>query len=514
MNTAIAHKEAIIFNQTQEFYQLNGITWPGQLLRYAYQQFPDRTALIFKDTSITYKEWYERSNQVCNYIKKQGVTPKSHVLISIENSIDFYIAYFAVWHAGAIVVPLNTFLTATEIEHILGDAQPSLIITQTQRVEQFSTINNSVPIITVDELTAATSESTTTDIQDIPLQEMCVLLYTSGTTGLPKGVMLSCHNILHNIAQSMARFGFSDHEIIFGVLPLFHVFTQMTCIWASVFLGTTIIIIPKIERRFILEGLKHKPTIFLGVPALYGLLCLLKTAPLESVNYFISGGDALPDKIRSAFALVYGRKIVNGYGMTETSPVIAADFDDELTYTNTVGSPLHGITCSIRDKDNKPVETGTIGQLWIQSESIMLGYYNSPELTANTIQDGWFNTGDCAYFDRSNKLVITGREKDLIINKGFNIYPQEIENVILSSPDVIRAAVVGKQDSLEGEVPVAFVQLHKPVKNIEKQLRALCTQQLAPYKIPHTFFTQIEDLPLTSTGKVDKKVLREKIKSD
>lgn len=505
------NKEAKVFQQTKELFAQYEISWTGRLLAAAARQFPDRTALIYKDSSITYKDWYTRVKQCAHLIKQRGVTPESRVLICLENSIDFYIAYYAVWHAGAVVAPLNVFLSNSELEHIVTDAKPSLIITNTSRIEQFQSLHVPLPsLITQEDIADSASLPSTDQIIDIPLKHMAALLYTSGTTGLPKGVMLSSQNILQNVAQSIARFKFTEHEIIFGALPLFHVFTQMACVWASVFVGATVIIIPKIERRFLLDGLKQKPTIFLGVPALYGLLCMLKTAPVDSVNHFISGGDALPDKIRSAFALIYGRKIANGYGMTETSPTIAVDFDDELTYTNTVGTPLYGISCSIRDKQHNPLPQGVIGELWIKSDSVMMGYYNAPEATSHVMQDGWFDTGDCAYIDNEKNLVITGREKDLIINKGFNIYPQEIENVILSSPHVMRAAVVGKPDPLEGETPVAFVQLLAPVKNIEKQLRALCIQQLAPYKIPHQFFCQTDELPLTSTGKVDKKILRNK----
>lgn len=515
MRKTVNNKEATIFRHTKELFTQYEINWAGRLLAAAARQFPDRIALIYKEDSITYNDWFIRSKQCAHLIKQRGVTPESRVLICLENSIDFYIAYYAVWYAGAVVAPLNIFLSNKELQHIVADANPSLIITNSNRIEQFQSLDISLPaVITQEDIANSVSLPSTDQGIDIPLKHMAALLYTSGTTGLPKGVMLSSQNILHNIAQSIARFGFTQHETIFGALPLFHVFTQMACVWASVFIGATVIIIPKIERRYLIEGLKQHPTIFLGVPALYGLLCMLKTAPVHCINHFISGGDALPDKIRSAFALIYGRRIVNGYGMTETSPVIATDFDDELTYTNTVGTLLYGIACSIRDKQHNPLPQGVIGELWIKSDSVMMGYYNAPEATNNVIHDGWFDTGDCAYIDTEKKLVITGREKDLIINKGFNIYPQEIENVILSSPHVLRAAVVGKPDPLEGETPVAFVQLMGPVKNIEKQLRALCMQQLAPYKIPHQFFCQTQELPLTSTGKVDKKILRETLKNN
>jgi len=266
-------------------------------------------------------------------------------------------------------------------------------------------------------------------------------------------------------------------------------------------------LVPKIERRYILEGLEHKPTIFLGVPALYGLLCLMKTAPLDSVRLFVSGGDALPDKIRSAFGLIYRRKLVNGYGLTETTPVISANLDDETVPASNVGAPLIGIECAIRDEQAVDLPQGSIGVLWVKGDNIMLGYYNTPDATAKVLKGGWFNTGDLAYIDSKGRIVITGREKDLIIHKGFNIYPQEIENIILLHPNVIRAAVVGVHDG-DGEVPVAFVQLRAADSSAEKDLKKLCTQHLATYKIPRQFYCDTKDLPATATGKIDKKALR------
>ena len=183
-----------------------------------------------------------------------------------------------------------------------------------------------------------------------------------------------------------------------------------------------------------MTGLHYKPTIFVGVPALFGVLCLLKTAPLDSISYFFSGGDALPDKIRAAFSLVYRRKICSGYGTTEASPVVSVDMEDVAEPTSCTGKPLVGVECAIKDETWNTLPANEIGQLWLKGDTIMLGYYNAPEINKEAFKDGWFATGDLAYFDDNHKLVITGRIKDLIVNKGIKIYPQEVENVILLSP--------------------------------------------------------------------------------
>lgn len=486
------------------------LMFAGRLLQRATQMHADTIAIIYQNEQISYKILYARACALSKkLIEQYGLKPRDKAIICFENSPYFYISYFALWQAGVIVAPVNTFLKEKELSHIIADAQPVIILTSSDRVELFSKTADSVPpIVTEKDIDAVTIEAEPTDtIVDLEPDELAALLYTSGTTGLPKGVMLSSKNIMTNVLQVAALLGKPAEERIFGVLPLFHSFAQNTCVWSSIFYGITIILVPKIERRHILEGLAHKPTIFLGVPALYGLLCLMKTAPLDSVRLFVSGGDALPDKIRSAFGLIYRRKLANGYGLTETTPVISANLDEETVPASNVGAPLIGIESAIRDDQDNDLPQGSIGVLWVKGDNIMLGYYNAQEATDKVLKNGWFNTGDLAYLDSKGRIVITGREKDLIIHKGINIYPQEIENVILLHPNVIRAGVVGVRDG-DGEVPVAFVQLRADDEAIEKDLKKLCMQHLATYKVPRQFYCDTKELPATATGKIDKKVLR------
>lgn len=516
MTQSIQEKEQHAFDELYKSVQRNGkLMFAGRLLQRAAQQHGDRIAIIYQDQEISYKTLYARARALSRkLIERFTLKPRDKAIICFENSPQFYIAYFALWQAGVIVAPVNTFLKEKELSHIIADAKPAIIFTSSDRTNLFSQSAENTPIVTekdiddVDE--AIVAEDTVIDLEP---DELAALLYTSGTTGLPKGVMLSSKNIMTNVLQIVSLLGKPEEERIFAILPLFHSFAQNTCLWSPIFYGITIILIPKIERRYILEGLVHKPTIFLGVPALYGLLCLMKTAVLDSVRLFVSGGDALPDKIRSAFGLIYRRKLVNGYGLTETTPVISVNLDDVTVPASNVGAPLVGISCSIRDDQGNELPQGHIGILWVKGDNIMLGYYNAREATEKILKDGWLNTGDLAYIDPAGKIVITGREKDLIIHKGFNIYPQEIENVILLHPNVIRAAVIGVHDGDE-EVPVAFVQLRAADEKAEKDLKKLCLQHLATYKVPRQFYCDTKELPATATGKIDKKVLRVQINSN
>lgn len=487
----------------------------GRLLQRTARMVPHNTVLFYEDTSLTYLQLYYYATQLSKKIQQLGVKPRDRVILLYENTPEFYIGYFGIVQAGGVVVPLNTFLQEKEITHILDDAQPSLIIvssTLRPMIEPAATAR-SIALITEQDMSYGPVPAVLTNFEvvDLAPDEMAALLYTSGTTGTPKGVMLSSKNIFTNVLQTTSRVDPQQSERIFAVLPLFHSFAQNTCIWSAIFVGCSIILVPKIERRAILKGLTHKPTVLLGVPTLFGLLCLMKTAPIETVRICLAGGDALPDRIRAAFALIYRRKLCNGYGLTETSPLIAANIDDELTSAENVGTPVVGMTCVIKDEAGHTVPQGQIGQLWVKGDNVMLGYYKAPEMTESILKDGWLSTGDLAYFDRKNRLVITGRYKDLIIHKGFNIYPQEIENIIMLHPDVIRAAVIGKTDEAHGQIPVAYVQLKQENSAIVEQLKALCAKNIAAYKIPRHFTCSVEPLPTTATGKVDKKTLRKLI---
>jgi long-chain acyl-CoA synthetase len=495
----------LILEDGQMFYA-------GKLLRRAVQRFGASTALIFRDQQISYRELYYRACLLSEKIRLHGIQPGDRVLLLFENSIEFYIAYFGAWQMGAVVAPLNVFLKEKELAYIVNDANPAVVLTSRDKVALFASFQG--PIMTdadMDLVAPAPAHLVDIEVPTISPDAMAVLLYTSGTTGFPKGVMLSSKNILSNFLQGVSRLPLDFGQRVFAVLPLFHSFAQLACVWASVIAGCTVIVVPKIERKAILQALHHKPTVFLGVPALYGLLCLLKTADLTSVLFFMCGADALPDKIRMGFELIYRRKLCNGYGLTETSPVIAVDIDDELCPTGTVGRPMLGISCSIRDAQGHELVQGQTGVLWVKGDNVMLGYYHAPEKTDAILRDGWLNTGDVAYVDTRGKLVVCGREKDLVVHKGLKIYPPEVENIIMMHPAVLYVGVVGRPDEEVGEVPIAFVQVRSVAPGLERELRSLCDEHLATYKIPRAFII-LDTMPLTATGKVDKKVLRVQLK--
>ncbi|MBM3887052.1 long-chain fatty acid--CoA ligase [Candidatus Dependentiae bacterium] len=514
-------QEQKLFEQIKASCMINGeLMFVGDLLLQAYQKYPDKVALHAPDRMITFFQLYALAQQVAKVFRQHGVKARNRVIIYYENSIEFYIGYYAAWMLHAVATPVNTYLHAKELAHVIKDSDSKVIFTQPSFVAVLEGLVtdgfiSALPhILTHDVIDWSVTRPSEVIVPDERLtpDDLALLLYTSGTTGVPKGVMLSSRNALTNALQAYPRFrsvGLVDGERFFCVLPLFHAFAQVACIWIAALTGSTVIIVPRIDRKLILEGLQKQPTVFFGFPALYGLLCLMKTAPLDTIKLFVSGADALPDKIRSGFAMIYGRRICSGYGLTEASPVVAINTDNEERPTNEVGNPVCGIDLQLRDDNGVVVKKGEVGTLWIKGDNIMLGYYRSQEATAQILVDGWLNTGDLVSVDELGRIAIRGRSKDLIIHKGFNIYPQEIENVLLKHPNVFKAAVVGKAEDISGQIPVAYVAVRSADhKMTEEGLRKLCNEYLAAYKVPRQIIC-LDDLPMNATGKVDKKQLRQ-----
>ncbi|MGC2310428.1 MAG: AMP-binding protein [Candidatus Babeliaceae bacterium] len=476
------------------------------LLERAARLWPQRVALQEDDKFITFEQLYQAACGVSTFLEQTGIKAGERVIFLYENSIDFYKIYYGIWQTGAVIVPLNIFLHEKELAYIIDHVQPQALVVFSGLKEKVAKVQANVPLFTEVELLSYRDQKNTYPLQQQDPQEMAVLLYTSGTTGLPKGVMLSSENILINVLQGVACFSITEQERVYAALPLFHAYMQNTCLWSTILVGACTIIIPKIERKALLRGLEKKPTFVLGIPALYGLFCLMKKACFEQVKYFICGGDALADKTRAYFELLYRRKLCNGYGLTETAPFLCVNLLDEQAPTSSIGYPLYGIEIAVRDEAGHDVERGTIGIIWVKGKNIMLGYYRDPKLTAAVLHHGWFNTADMGYIDETGALVLSGRESDLIKHKGMKIYPQEIENVLMLHPQVILAAVIGVQDGAE-EIPIAFISTAEQNPQLAEQLEALCRKNIAAYKIPRHFIIH-HQLPTTATGKVDKKLLK------
>lgn len=497
----------------REFSSQGELIHPSTLLQRAATKWPDRIALVCGAETMTYSSLLKKAYTFAQHLITKGAVPGDRILILYENSIEFFVAYHGAWLTGAIIAPLNSFLGEKELEHIVRDANPRLFVASPAFAEKVKNIPGIPPLVSIFPLQLPEiplgQPPFNFPITHPPLHEPTVLLYTSGTTGLPKGVMLSGKAITTNCLQAIALFDISGTERIFAPLPLFHSYMQNTAVWGPLFVGAQTIIVPRITRKALIEGLAKKPTFILGIPHLYGIFCLMRNLSFPAAKMLVSGGDALHNATACAFKLLYGRRIANGYGLTEAAPLIAVQVDEAHAPASSVGKPLPGISISLRDENQNEVPQGSIGTIFVKGDNLMNGYYNAPDATKKILVDGWLNTGDLAYLDKQGALVICGREKDLIVNKGLKIYPQEIENVLAKHPSVMLAAVVGGQHANE-EFPVAFVVPTGRTPNLEQQLKEHCRHSLAPYKVPRTIIIK-EKLPLTSTGKIDKKVLKAEV---
>ena len=481
----------------------------SQLLPRACKLWPERIALICNEEQISYQDLYDDIVSLAHKLKALGLQHKARVLIMYENSINFYKAYHAAWHAGAIVVPLNVYLHEKELEHIINDSKPHIIIASEPQKKKLENITFDATLLTEDFFIIR--EHTTQPLETPAYQQTdcAVILYTSGTTGLPKGVMVSSQGIITNCMQGIANFDITGNERIYAALPLFHSYMENAAVWSPLIVGATVIVVPSITRGALLKGLALRPTVVLGIPHLFGLFALMKTAPFPDVKLFVSGGDALHNKIRMGFELIYNRKITNGYGLTETGPFISVDIDDARRPAGCVGKGMEDVCVEIRDHDGTVLPACTPGTLWVKGNNCMLGYYNAPEATTKIMIDGWINTGDSAYVTTDGFIVLCGRERDIISHKGFKIYPPEIENILTGHPAVMMAAVVGvMRDGVES--PVAFVASKMNPEELIPELKILCENNVARYKIPVQFYVKNE-LPMTATGKLDKKLLRKEL---
>ena len=505
---------------------------------------PDRTAIVLNDTRLSYAEVDSFANMVANLLVSRGIRPGDKVALSCPNLPYFTIVYFGILKAGATVVPLNVLLKGREVAYHLADSEakayfcfqgtPELPIgeagyagfTETPGCEHFFMITADLgapspidgtpqnPVETMAQAMGgqpATFETVATDEDDT-----AVILYTSGTTGQPKGAELRHRNMRDNALLGEPLFGADPEkpDTYLCVLPLFHSFGQTVSQNGAFAYGGTVVMLPRFEPHAALElMLKERITFFAGVPTMYwGLLGALEdgvdvSALVENLRVAVSGGSALPVEVHKEFEKRFGVTILEGYGLSETSPVASFSKYGEPARPGSIGLPVPGAEMKLIDSDWTEVEgAGEIGEIAIKGHNVMKGYYNRPEATAEVIRDGWFRSGDLARRDEDGWYYIVDRSKDMIIRGGYNVYPREIEEVLLTHPGVSLAAVIGVPDESHGEEIKAVVIRKDGADLTEAGLMAWSKEQMANYKYPR----QVEfvtSLPMTSTGKILKREL-------
>lgn len=497
------------------FYSSNPLY---ELLHQKVLAYPMRCAVTDGAISFSYAELLERVVASAQYLSSRGITTGMRVALYASNSALFYVWYYALHAVGAVVLLVPVTLHEREVVRIFEQAQPSFIVAEVAKMELVAASTDTVLSAPVIDVFTDQVQKSVVDgfmFRGRLIDEIAVVLYTSGSTGDPRGVVLSVRNILTNMAQCQVRMdtlGVDDFgERFLVVLPLTHAFGHMTCLWLPLVIGATTYVLQGVKRKELLEVFSDfKPTVFFMVPALASLMCTLYDLPTESIKAFVSGGDFLSSKVAAGFELLFGRRICSGYGLSEASPVVGVNINPRSSLSAVITPLLPGINYKIIPSTS---HTDAFGELFIQSDSVFQGYFErANEPLKSPLLDGWLPTGDLVQRLSDGSLTMIGRSKDIIVFKAFNIYPQEIERVLLLHSQVYMAAVVGLDHEVFGQIPVALVGVKPGARVEEKELAFLCKAHLASYKIPHKILVT-EQMPLNHLGKVDRKTVKKMIES-
>lgn len=498
-----------------------------EIVRSASLRIPNKVAVKYKGKNITYQQLYRQVNALAvNLQQRVHLAKGDRVGILLKNCPEYITAYFACLEIGAVVVPLNTFLTAEELTYIFKDCQIKALITAEKflptakkvralfsaNLDLISIDNKEQGIISWQEIT----EPHPINWPVMPGQkdDLAVILYTSGTTGYPKGAMLTHDNLLSNIHSCAKAIELKDNDCFILFLPMFHAFTFTVCVLLPLSIGAKTVILGSVMpfHRVLKSLVLDRITVFVSIPIVYKLLLKAKIPAffffwILPLRICVSGGAPLPPEVQAGFERRFKIPLLEGYGLSEASPVVTINPLSDVRRPGSIGKPLPGVKVAIVDENGKELETNEVGEIVVRGPNVMQGYYNAPELTAQTLKGGWLFTGDMGRVNQDGYIYICDRKKDMILVHGMNVYSREVEDVLLTHPQVLEAAVIGKKDEHHGEIPVAFVVLKENQVVSAKEITHYCRTHLANYKVPRQVRI-LKSLPKTATGKISKKEIR------
>ena len=504
-----------------------------ELIAFHGKKRKNKVALLVDETKITYGEIKERADKLAAFLVDKGVKEGDKVALFLRNSPEFIYSIFAISKIGAILVPVNTFLKDEELSYILKDSGSSVLIASSihDKVVNHSQASSLCDFIIWEgdeevkgeqhlHFSKALENNSSVEHVVRNLEDTAVIVYTSGTTGKPKGAMLSNQNIISNAysGQKTVNVKARDRAIVF--LPMFHSFTFSIGVMLPLSVGASIVIIKSITpfSNIFKQTLTKKVTLFFGIPDVYNALAKAKLPWyfmwFNRIRAFISGASALQPKTLDAMAKKFKRAtLLEGYGLSEASPAVCMNTFKKQK-AGSVGTALYSYEMKIVDEEMNELPHGGIGDIIVKGDNVMQGYLGRPEATSETIVNDWLLTGDMGYMDDEGFLFIVDRKKDLIISKGINIYPREIEEIIDAYEGVGASAVIGVVDEKSGEVPIAYLELSEGVSNVDEVgLKKYMREHLANYKVPKHVHI-IDELPKNATGKVLKRVLKERLRVD
>ncbi len=526
----------------------------ARLLADAARDFPHAPALHFEGRTTSYAELAEQSWRLAGALAGLGVTRGTRVGIILPNCPQVVVAFFATLRVGGVVVLNNPLYTESELEHQLRDAGVEVLICLDLFYERVKPLREGLGIREVivtsmlDELPAlkrvlapytkrgreasatVSREEPVLRWRDLlrrvddkppeaevdPATDLALLQYTGGTTGVAKGVMLSHANLVANVEQVRAWFPDADpgHEIMMAVLPFFHVYGLTVCLLLGVRLRAALVLLPRFNLRAVVASIdRHRPTLFPGVPTMYVAINNAVADgghDLSSIKACLSGAAPLPLEVAERFERFSGGRLVEGYGLSESSPVAIANPIYGKRKAGTIGMPLPDTLARVVGPEgpSRTLPVGQAGELALRGPQVMLGYWNQPEETANVLRDGWLLTGDMAVMDEEGYFTIVDRKKDMIIAGGYNVYPREVEEVLYEHPKIQEVCVAGVPDPYRGETVKAFVVLRNGEQSTVEEIREFAKGRMAAYKVPRTVEFR-DELPMTMVGKVLRRALVE-----
>ncbi len=497
------------------------------VLEESVKERPEKPALILNGTTLTYAELGAAVRRFANALVSLGVRPGDKVAVMVPNVPQFVIAYYGILRMGAVVVPLNVLFKGREVAYHLEDSDARALVTPASFEEAqrgFDEVEGCECLVLVeesndggaregaygfDELLADSSDEH--EMHNTMPDDTAVVIYTSGTTGRPKGAELTHSNMFINaFCNGDKLVGLRENDVCMAVLPLFHIFGQTCVVNSAIYSGATTVLVPRFEPGAVLEAVQGAGvTVFYGVPTMYQYLLRhpdLDGYDTSSLRLGVSGGASMPVEVLKKFEERLGVTILEGYGLSETSPTACFNRSKERRKIGSVGLPIWGTEARVVDEEDNEVLRGERGELVLKGHHVMKGYYRKPEETREAIRGGWFHTGDVATMDEDGYAYIVDRVKDLILRGGYNVYPREVEEAIYEHEGVAEVAVIGVPHEELGEEVRAVVAMKEGETATEEEIIAFARERVAAYKHPRSVVF-VDDLPKTATGKILKREL-------
>jgi len=496
-----------------------------QCVRDKANQYNDRVFLCDFETgkSITYAQFDGMTDRLAHGFNSLGLKKADRVALLHPNQSDFILCYVGVLKAGGAAVPINSLYTTPEIQFILNDSETRFLVTTDALSEKVKNIESEIP--TLEQIIIKTGEQTleeaisemvgplrVIEIDSYDPNDLAIVFYTSGTTGKPKGVMLTHRNLTFGGANVAQSYGLREDDVTIAVLPLVHVFANASPVLGSFSSGGKVIVMKQFKTHHVYEAIeRHKITWFPGVPTMFNYLLSdfsSNTRNLSSLRMGLSGGASLPVESLREFETKFNANILEVYGLTESTGLVTANPVYGARKPGSIGITVSGVQTRVVSESDDECAPGEVGELIFKGPNATAGYWNRSDETNKRITDGWVHTGDHVYQDEDGYFFLVGRESELIVSGGFNIYQKEIEAVLSSHPDIHEVAVIGVADKNKGEIPKAFIALKPGAESNEKDLLNHCGQNLAAYKIPMIEF--VRELPKNPIGKIAKNLLPQK----